>query len=60
MTKVPPPSLSKLSLWVSMLLVWNIALLCIAIFFLFQITRNPVSVDELASACAEQFSSLAE
>lgn len=60
MAKAPSVSDSKLSLWVSMLLVWNIALLCIAIFFLFQITRTTFSPEDLARVCAERFSSLTE
>jgi hypothetical protein len=48
---------SKLSLWMSMLLVWNIALLSIAIFFLVKIVQHPFSSEELAEACLAQFSS---
>lgn len=44
---------SKLSTWITMLLVWNIVLLSIALFYLFSLTRNPISSEELASVCAE-------
>lgn len=57
MPKTPAPSVSKISLWITMLLVWNIALLSIAIFYLFRITQNIVSSQDIAQACAEQFSS---
>lgn len=44
---------SKLSTWITMLLVWNIVLLSIALFYLFNLTRNPISSEELATMCAE-------
>ena len=44
---------SKLSLWTIMLLVWNIVLLSIAIFYLFHLTRNPLSSEELATTCTD-------
>ncbi len=60
MSRASTQSPSKLSLWVTMLLVWNIALLCIALFFLVRITKHPVSAHELAALCTEQFLSLQE
>jgi hypothetical protein len=44
---------SKLSTWITMLLVWNIVLLSIALFYLFNLTRNTISAEELASTCAD-------
>lgn len=44
---------SKLSLWMSMLLVWNIALLGIAIFFLFRLSQDRLSPEEIATACEQ-------
>lgn len=44
---------SKLSTWITMLLVWNIVLLSIALFYLFNLTRNTISSENLAALCAE-------
>lgn len=44
---------SKLSTWITMLLIWNIVLLSIALFYLFNLTRSPISSEELATICAE-------
>jgi len=40
-----------------MLLVWNIALLSIALYFLIRIVQHPPSFDEVARTCAEALSS---
>jgi len=44
---------SKLSLWTVILLVWNIVLLSIAIFYLVNLVRHPISPEELATTCVE-------
>lgn len=43
----------RLSPWILMLLVWNIVLLSIAIFYLFRITQEPPASQEIADLCAE-------
>lgn len=35
-----------------MLLVWNIVLLSIAIFYLFRIVQHPLNAQDLAAECA--------
>lgn len=44
---------SKLSTWITMLLVWNIVLLSIALFYLLAIVRTPINPEDLAAQCAE-------
>ncbi len=56
MTKSSPLA-SKLSTWILMLLVWNIALLSIALYFLIRIVQHPPSSENIAQTCAEAISS---
>jgi hypothetical protein len=49
---------AKLSTWIIMLLVWNIALLSIAIFYLLKMTQTPLSSADLARECSEAILSI--
>ncbi len=53
------PIPAKFSTWITMLLVWNIALLSIALFYLFTLTRHYISSEELATQCADAMNSSA-
>lgn len=44
---------SKLSTWITMLLVWNIVLISIAIYYLLARTAPPLTVQEISNACTQ-------
>jgi hypothetical protein len=60
MAKSSSQPASKLTLWMNMLLIWNIALLCVALFFLWRIMQHPFSVQEIADACVAYLTPLQE
>lgn len=52
--KTPTAIPSKLFTWIAMLLIWNIVLLGITIYYLTQ-TVSPLTAQEISNACTQAF-----